>query len=59
VLALAATRLLRSLLYGVSPTDPLIFVAAALLLALAALGASWIPALRAARTDPAGTLRVE
>ena len=59
VAALFATRLLRSLLFGVSPTDPLIFVAAPVLLALSALGAAWIPAARAARTDPAGTLREE
>lgn len=55
--AVAATRLLRSLLYDVSPTDPLTLAGVALLLlALAAL-ASWIPARRAARVPPMEALR--
>ncbi|HXW06645.1 MAG TPA: ABC transporter permease [Vicinamibacterales bacterium] len=55
--ALAATRILASLLYGVAPTDLLTFAAAgSALLAVAAL-ASWLPARRAARLDPAVVLR--
>jgi putative ABC transport system permease protein len=53
----AATRLIRDLLYGVPPTDGVAFGAAAALLALAALVASWIPARRAARLDPVIALR--
>lgn len=55
--ALGATRLLRGLLYDVSPTDPLTFAAACLgLLGMAGL-ASWLPARRAAAVDPADSLK--
>jgi putative ABC transport system permease protein len=55
--ALAATRLLRGLLYDVSPTDPLTLGATCLgLLAMAAM-ASWVPARRAAAVDPSEALR--
>jgi putative ABC transport system permease protein len=57
--AFAATRLIRDLLYGVPPTDGVAFAAAAALLALAALAASWIPARRAARLDPVIALRTD
>ena len=57
--AFALARLLRSLLYGISPTDPFAFVAAATTLLCAALAASYLPAHRASRTDPAKMLRVE
>jgi predicted permease len=57
--AIAATRWLQGLLYGVAPTDPLTFVGAALLLLLVALLACWIPARRAARIDPLTALRHE
>jgi predicted permease len=45
------------LLFGVSPGDPAVIAGAAVLLALAALVANWIPARRAARTDPATSIR--
>jgi putative ABC transport system permease protein len=57
--AVVATRALRSLLFGVSPTDPLTFVAIPLLLALVALLACWFPARRATKVDPLVALRVE
>jgi ABC-type lipoprotein release transport system permease subunit len=58
-LALLATRLLRSLLYEVSASDPVTFVGVAALLAAVALVASWIPSRRAARVDPTVTLRAD
>ena len=54
---LAAGRLLGAALYGVGPYDPATIVAAALLLGAVALGASWIPARRAARHDVTSVLR--
>ena len=55
----AVSRLLRSLLFGVSASDPLIYGTVALLLTGAALFACWIPARRAARVNPMITLRAE
>jgi putative ABC transport system permease protein len=57
--ALLATRLMTRLLYGVSATDPMTFVAIALLLATVALVANWLPARRAIRTDPTTALRAD
>jgi len=53
------TRVLRSVIHGVSPTDPVTFAAVTLILAIAALLACWLPARRAARVDPMVALRAE
>jgi putative ABC transport system permease protein len=58
-LAFAAGRAMGSLLAGVKPGDPLTFLAVAGLCAVMTVGGSLLPALRAARTDPAVTLRAE
>ena len=57
--ALALTRLLAPLLYDTAPTDPASFAAAAVFLLAAAVAGAWLPARRAARTDPMTALRAE
>jgi putative ABC transport system permease protein len=57
--ALALTRVIASLLYGVTPTDPITLAGTAFLLLAVALLAAWIPARRAARVDPMLALRCE
>lgn len=57
--ALATTRVLEGLLFGVTPTDPVAFAGAATLLGAVALLASWIPARRAANVDPVEALRAD
>ena len=59
VASLGVTRVLRGLLYGVSPTDPVVFGGVATLLAVIALVACLVPARRAARIDPMAALRSE
>jgi putative ABC transport system permease protein len=57
--AFAAARVLKSMIYGVSPTDPLTFIVIPLLLSFVALLACWIPARRATKVDPLVALRCE
>lgn len=59
ILALILSKSLATLLYGISPTDPLTFVGVAFLLAFVALAACYVPAHRATRVDPIETLRYE
>ena len=55
--AVAASSLLRSLLFGVSPFDPLVLILAAVGIVVLALAASAVPALRAASVEPMQALR--
>jgi putative ABC transport system permease protein len=55
--ALVASRLIQGLLFGVAPQDPVTLIGVALLMAAVGIGACWIPALRAAKVDPAIAMR--
>ena len=57
--AWALGRGIRSLLYGVEPTDPVVFAATSLVIVSIAALAAWLPARRAARVDPMEALRGE
>jgi putative ABC transport system permease protein len=59
VAALVATRMVQDLLYGVSASDPLTYLAVAAMLTTTALLAGGIPAWRASRIDPVRALREE
>jgi ABC-type antimicrobial peptide transport system permease subunit len=57
--AFALSKAIRAMLYGTSPTDPVVFVGSALLLTSVVLIASYLPARRATRVDPMIALRVD
>ena len=57
--AAGVTRVMASLLFNVSPVDPLTYIAVALLLAIATLLASYVPARRISRVDPAVAIRAD
>ena len=55
--ALIGTRLIRGLLFGVTPNDPVTLAAVAVMMVLVGVAACWLPALRAAKIDPAVAIR--
>jgi putative ABC transport system permease protein len=59
VLAFASAQLIRMLLYGVSPLDPIVYAAVAVILAGVSIAAAYLPGRRAMRVDPAVALRSE
>jgi ABC-type lipoprotein release transport system permease subunit len=59
VAALTMARVMRSLIYNVSPADPLTFAAVGLMVIAIALLACWLPARRATKANPMAALRAE
>lgn len=59
IASLGVTRLMKSLLFGITPLDPFTYIAMPIILGLAAMLASYFPARRAARVDPVEALRAE
>ena len=57
--AVVVTRVLQRFLFGVTPTDPVVFAIVTLLLMAVGLMAAWLPARRAAKVDPMVALRCE
>jgi len=57
--ATSVTRVLQTFLFGVTPTDPMVFALVTLLLMAVGLVAAWLPARRATRIDPCASLRAE
>ena len=54
----AVSRLARSVLFGIAPTDPLTLMATAIVLLAVVLAASWLPARKAARINPVAAMRI-
>ena len=54
----AVSRLVQSILFGIAPQDPITLVTTAAVLLIVVLAASWLPARRAARTNPVSALRI-
>ena len=54
----AVSRLAQSILFGITPHDPLTLVTTAILLLAVVLAASWLPARRAARINPVSAMRI-
>jgi len=59
IASVMATRLLRNQLFGIGPNDPMTFAGVAVAVTLVALTASFVPALRAAGSDPTDALRTQ
>jgi ABC-type antimicrobial peptide transport system permease subunit len=59
IAALAGSRVLQSMLYGIAPTDPMTYAVVSIVLVAVTLAACWGPARRAASVDPAAALKAE
>jgi ABC-type antimicrobial peptide transport system permease subunit len=57
--ALLGSRLIRGMLFGIAPQDPVTLAGVAVIMAAIGVGACWLPALRAARIDPAVAMRAQ